>query len=155
MWGVWASHCSGFSYCGAWALECWLSSCLRLACSTACGITCSVACGTVLDQATNSCLLRWQGRWILIHFATREVPKYIIRKILSMYSQYPIPNVFCIIQRINEPNLNSVTHRSPEFTFLKGSILNPSYVSCQVQTHLDFFFWRVESTLESTFILLS
>ena len=25
--GVWASHCGGFSYCGAQALECWLSIC--------------------------------------------------------------------------------------------------------------------------------
>ena len=135
-----------------WDLECWLSSCLRLVPQH---VELLVPRHVEPFWTRQRILVPCIGRWILIHFATREVPKYIVRKILSMYSQYPIPDVFCIIQRINEPNLNSVTHRSPEFTFIKGSILNPSYVSCRVQTHLNFLFWRVESTLESTFILLS
>ena len=42
--GVWASHCSGFSYCGVQALG--FSSC--------------EACGIFPDQGLNLCPLHWQ-----------------------------------------------------------------------------------------------
>ena len=49
--GVWASHCSGPSGCGAQALEC--------AGFSSCGHTlgCSVACGVFPDRGLNQCLL--------------------------------------------------------------------------------------------------
>ena len=72
--GVWASHCSGFSWCGAQvlgrlgfslathglrsgnslALERRLSSCAH-------GLSCSGACGIFSDQGSNPCLLYWQA----------------------------------------------------------------------------------------------
>ena len=71
---AWASHCSGFSCCRAWALGTWVSvvaahgfsSCgswtlqHRLN-SCGKGISCSVACGIFLDSGLNPCLLHWQA----------------------------------------------------------------------------------------------
>ena len=71
--GEQASHCGGFSYCGAQALGTrtslvtaqGLSSCgswaleNRLS-SVAHGLSCSAACGIFLDQGLNLCPLHWQ-----------------------------------------------------------------------------------------------
>ena len=62
---VWASHCSGFCCCGAWALGCVVGSVVG-----ARGLICSVACGIFPDQGSNLCPLHWQA--ILNHWATRE-----------------------------------------------------------------------------------
>ena len=51
---VWASHCRGFSCCGAQALgPTGFSSC-------GAQLSCSVACGVCLDQGLNPCPLHWQ-----------------------------------------------------------------------------------------------
>ena len=71
---AWASHCGGFSCCGARALGAWasvvvargLSSCglqapeRRL---SSCGarLSCSAACGILPDQGSNPCPLNWQA----------------------------------------------------------------------------------------------
>ena len=46
-----ASHCSGFSCCGAQAPELWCQL----------GLRCPVACGIFRDQGSNRCLLHWQA----------------------------------------------------------------------------------------------
>ena len=53
--GVQASHCSGFSYCGARALG------TRASVVVARGLSCSVACGIFPGQGSNLCPLHWQG----------------------------------------------------------------------------------------------
>ena len=70
---TWASQCSGFSCCGAQALEHtgFSSGGMRAqqlqfpgsraqAHSCGPGLSCSVACGSFLDQGLNLCLLHWQ-----------------------------------------------------------------------------------------------
>ena len=47
--GAQASHCSGFSYCRAWALGTWASVVVVH------GFSCSAACGIFLDQGSNLC----------------------------------------------------------------------------------------------------
>ena len=56
---VWASHCSGFSCCGAWLLgpqAQWLWHV-----GFAHGLSYSAACGILSDQGLNPCLLHWQA----------------------------------------------------------------------------------------------
>ena len=57
-WGlrcsVRASHCGGFSCCGARALGTWASVVV------AHGLSCSAACGIFPDQGSNPCPLHWQ-----------------------------------------------------------------------------------------------
>ena len=50
-----ASHCSGFSCCGAQALGAWASVVVAR------GLSCSVACGIFPDQGSNPCPLHWQA----------------------------------------------------------------------------------------------
>ena len=50
-----ASHCGGFSCCGARALGTWASVVVAY------GLSCSVARGTFSDQGLNPCLLHWQA----------------------------------------------------------------------------------------------
>ena len=52
--GVRASHCGGFSCCGAWTLGTWASVVV------AHGLSCSAACGIFLDRGSNPCPLHWQ-----------------------------------------------------------------------------------------------
>ena len=54
-----ASHCGGFSCCGAWALGAWASVVVahKLSCSAAFGVF--PAC-LIPDQGSNSFLLTWQ-----------------------------------------------------------------------------------------------
>ena len=52
--GAWASHCGGFSCCGAQALG------ARASVIVAHGLSCSTACGIFLDQGSNLCPLHWQ-----------------------------------------------------------------------------------------------
>ena len=65
--GAWASHCGGFSCCGARALGVWTSVVaahgLYSASSVvvAHGLSCSMACGIFPDQGSNPCLLHWQA----------------------------------------------------------------------------------------------
>ena len=65
--GAWASHCSGFSCCGARALgvraSVVVSRGLQSAGSVAVahGLSCSVACGIFPDQGSNPCPLHWQA----------------------------------------------------------------------------------------------
>ena len=63
---AWASHCGGFSCCGARALGAWASVVV------AHGLSCSVACGIFQTRARTRvpCI----GRRILNHCATREAP---------------------------------------------------------------------------------
>ena len=62
-----ASHCGGFSCCGAWALGAWASVVvvhgLYRAGSVvvAHGLSCSTACGNFPDQGLNLCPLHWQA----------------------------------------------------------------------------------------------
>ena len=49
-----ASHCCGFSYCGAQALATWASVLVVH------GLSCPMACGIFLDQGLNLCPLYWQ-----------------------------------------------------------------------------------------------
>ena len=53
--GVWASHCGGFSCCGAQALG------ARASVVVAQGLSCSAACGIFPDQGLNPCPLHWQA----------------------------------------------------------------------------------------------
>ena len=63
---VQASHCRGFSCCGAWALgQVGFSNCSSQALehrlnSCGHGLNCSSACGIFLAQGSNPCLLHWQ-----------------------------------------------------------------------------------------------
>ena len=59
---VQASHGSGFSCCGAWALgrglqQLWLADSVVVAHR----LSCSMACGILLDQGLNQCPLHWQA----------------------------------------------------------------------------------------------
>ena len=64
---AWASHCSGFSYCRAWALSSWASVVVARGFQreglvlVVCGVSCSAACGIFLDQGLNLCSLHWQA----------------------------------------------------------------------------------------------
>ena len=64
--GARASHCGGFSCCGARALGAWAPVVVALELSSAGsvvvahGLSCSAACGIFLDQGSNSCPLHWQ-----------------------------------------------------------------------------------------------
>ena len=49
-----ASHCGGFSCCGARAL------CTRASVAVMCGLSCFTACETFLDQGSNLRPLQWQ-----------------------------------------------------------------------------------------------
>ena len=60
---MWASHCSGFSRCGVWALGCAGSAALW-----------HVGYSWIRDWISVSCI----GRWILYHWATRKAPKYLL-----------------------------------------------------------------------------
>lgn len=51
----WASHCDGFSYCGAQALG------ARASGVAAHGLSCSAACGIFLQQGSNLCPQNWQA----------------------------------------------------------------------------------------------
>ena len=53
--GVWASHCGGFSYCGAWALDSWASAMVEHR------FSCSKARGIFPNQGSNLCPLPWQA----------------------------------------------------------------------------------------------
>ena len=53
--GVWASHLSVFSYCGAQAVES-PGSVVAVY-----GLCCSAACGIFPDQGSNPCPLHWQA----------------------------------------------------------------------------------------------
>ena len=90
--GARASHCGGFSCCGARALGVQASVVVALglwsagSVVVAHGISCSTACGIFPDQGLNPCPLHWKaksqpldhqgspGRQMLNHCATREVP---------------------------------------------------------------------------------
>ena len=62
--GMWASHCSGFSCCRAWAPEdVWASVVVAVR------LSCCVSCGIFWDQGSNPCI----GMCILNHWTTREV----------------------------------------------------------------------------------
>ena len=50
-----ASHCGGFSCCGAWALG------ARASVVVAHRLSCSMACGIFPDKGLNPCPLRWQA----------------------------------------------------------------------------------------------
>ena len=52
--GAQASHCGGFSCCGAQALG------VRASVVVAHGLSCSTACGIFPDQGLNLCPLNWQ-----------------------------------------------------------------------------------------------
>ena len=73
--GARASHCGGFSRCGAWALGVWASV------VAAGGLSCSVACGAVQDQGSKPCPCI--GRRILNHCVTRETLSHIFLMRLS------------------------------------------------------------------------
>ena len=53
--GVRASHCSGFSCCGARALG------VRASVVVSYRLSCSAACGIFPDQGLNPCPLHWQA----------------------------------------------------------------------------------------------
>ena len=53
--GVQASHCGGFSCCGAQALG------MQASVVVARGLSCSAACGIFPDQGLNLCPLHWQA----------------------------------------------------------------------------------------------
>ena len=60
-WGVWASHCGGCSYWGAWApvvVGPGLESIGSVA--VVHRLSCSEACGIFPDRGSNLCLLHWQ-----------------------------------------------------------------------------------------------
>ena len=66
---VWASYYSGFSCCGARALEPGLSSCGT-------GFSCSEEGGIFLDQESNPHFLHWPR--VLYHWATSEVTGWLL-----------------------------------------------------------------------------
>ena len=76
---VQASHCSGFSFCGAGALgRPAFSSCGSQALEhrlSNWGLSCSAACGIFPDQGLNLCPCL--GRQITIHCTTRRVTNFI------------------------------------------------------------------------------
>ena len=65
--GAQASHCSGFSCCGAWALGARASVIVALEFQSVGsvivvhGLSCSAACGIFMDQSSNPCPLHWQA----------------------------------------------------------------------------------------------
>ena len=65
--GVQASHCSGFSCCGAWGLGVQASVVVALRLQStdsvvvAHRLSCSTACGIFPDQGSNPCPLHWQA----------------------------------------------------------------------------------------------
>ena len=114
--GVQASHCGGFSCCGARALGTrasvvaagGLSSCSAWALGHAYsavgahGLSCSVACGIFPDQGSNPCPLHWQadsffffGRRILNHCTTREFQKEIFESIYFIPFLHWVPCILC------------------------------------------------------------
>ena len=73
---AWASHCSGFSCCGASDYRVPGLQELQHVGSVvvALGLSCSVACGIFPDQ--RSTCLSYVDRGILYHWANRETPHY-------------------------------------------------------------------------------
>ena len=80
--GAWASHCGGFSCCGAWALGSWGSTTAARG-SGSCG---ALACGILLDQGSNLCPLQLADRFlttgpqgspwkVMSYWTAREGPK--------------------------------------------------------------------------------
>ena len=66
-WGAWASHCCGFSCCGARALGTRASVVVARGLESAGsvfvahGFSCSMACGIFPGQGSNLCPLHWQA----------------------------------------------------------------------------------------------
>ena len=59
---AWASHCGGFSCCGARPLGAWASVVVAVgSVVVAHGLSCSAACGIFPDQGSNLCPLHWQA----------------------------------------------------------------------------------------------
>ena len=105
--GARASHCSGFSCCGAWALGAQasvvvargLSSCGSWALErrlSSCGTrACSTTCGVFLDQGLNLC----PCIGILNHCATREVPESIFNKDAFFFFFCKTPEILLMVQK--------------------------------------------------------
>ena len=55
-----ASHCEGFSCCGAWALGTGVSVVAVGGLSMDHGLSCSAVCGIFLDRGLNWCLLHYK-----------------------------------------------------------------------------------------------
>ena len=67
LWNTWASHCSGFSCCRAWALGTQTSVVMGLV-VVAHQLSCPVACGIFPDQGSNPHPLHWQlDSYLLYH----------------------------------------------------------------------------------------
>ena len=89
--GARASHCGGFSCCGAQALgtQTSLAVARRLSsCGSWAQFLCGLEkCGTFPDQGLNPCPLYWQA--ILNHCATREVPiQYLLNTYFELEQQF-------------------------------------------------------------------
>ena len=80
---VQASHCGGFSCCGAQALGAWAS--VVVACRlqnagsvvVAHGLSCSAACGIFLDQGLNLCRLHWPADSSPLHHQGSPIPVFL------------------------------------------------------------------------------
>ena len=91
--GARASHCGGFSFCGARAPDVWasaivahrLGSCGSQALSTGSvvvvhGLSCLAACGIFLDQGSNLCPLNWQADSQPLHHQGSQCSFLVTRK---------------------------------------------------------------------------
>ena len=96
--GAWASHCSGFSCCRAWALGVQASVVVARGLSNAGsvvvarGLSCSAACGIFPDQGSNPCPLHWQADSSPLHH--RGSPPNHIPKSHSNHSNSILPLYF-------------------------------------------------------------
>ena len=84
--GARASHCGGFSCCGAWALDVWASVVVARGLQSTVsvvvvhGLSCSAACGILPDQGSNPCPLHWQVDLQPLHHQGSPTSLFIVRR---------------------------------------------------------------------------
>ena len=95
---AWASHCGGFSCCGAWAPG-GVGSVF-----VACGFSCSVACGIFLDQGSNPCPLRWQADSYSAYHQGSPYPSFLIIAIPTIMKWYFVLVLTCLSMILSDIN---------------------------------------------------
>ena len=162
--GAWASHCSGFSCCGARPLGVWASVFVapRLQSAdsvvVAYGLSCSSACGISLDQGSNPCLLHWQmdslplsqqeAPWLHILQIFSPIPQtlfilfmlsFAVQKLLSLISSVCLCLLFFPLPQGTDPKNTVLISKSVLPMFASRNFL----VSCLVfrsLIHFEFIF---------------
>ena len=85
---MWASHCSSFSCCGAWALQ-HVGSVI-----VAHGLWCPKACGIFPDQGSNLCPLYWEADSYPLYHQGRPSQYFVLVKLETLEDLTQIWSLF-------------------------------------------------------------